>query len=210
MPGGKPVAYRQASLPGIGCILGPVAPAAGSLRFQGRIPRVGRMILVTVGTHNQGFERLVGAMDELACELGERVVIQYGASRQVPVHAESFQWTSSEKMEQLTSQARVVVSHAAAGAIILALKMGKPLVVIPRKRDHQEHFDDHQQQLAAALAGAGMVVMVEEPTVQILRLAIEQAVQIEPLLAESPRLVQALQTRLAEWERKRATHCISL
>ncbi|HLA98983.1 MAG TPA: glycosyltransferase [Anaerolineales bacterium] len=161
------------------------------------------MILVTVGTHNQGFERLVRAVDELAGELDERMVIQYGASTYLPQQAEGFQWTTSEEMERLTSQARVVVSHAAAGAIILALRLGKPLVVVPRLKVYREHFDDHQAQLAAALAGTGRLVCVAKPTPQALRLAVAQTAQLKPPTDQPDRLRQALRRRLAGWEGER-------
>jgi len=36
------------------------------------------MIFVTVGTHDQGFERLVKKMDEIAGQIDEEVVIQVG------------------------------------------------------------------------------------------------------------------------------------
>ena len=42
------------------------------------------MILVTVGTHPQGFDRLVRPMDELAALLEEEVIIQFGSSSYEP------------------------------------------------------------------------------------------------------------------------------
>ena len=88
------------------------------------------MILVTVGTHPQGFDRLVRAMDEVAAKLAEPVIIQRGSSIYQPQHANSFEFTVSEQMRQLTQEARIIVAHAAAGTIILALCAGKPLVVV--------------------------------------------------------------------------------
>ena len=72
------------------------------------------MILVTVGTHNRGFDRLVRAADELATLTDEPVVIQYGSSKYEPRHAcRSFRLTTSQEMEYLTLQARVIIMHAA-------------------------------------------------------------------------------------------------
>src|SRR4051812_30859445 len=104
------------------------------------------MILVTVGTHAQGFDRLVKPMDELAKQINEKVIIQYGSSSYQPKYADHFQWASSEQMEQYTLDAHIIITHAAAGAIILALKQKKRLVLIPRLKVHKEHFDDHQLQ----------------------------------------------------------------
>ncbi|UCH60828.1 MAG: hypothetical protein JSV61_04930 [Anaerolineales bacterium] len=158
------------------------------------------MILVTVGTHHQSFERLVCAMDELAGDLDEQVIIQYGASMHVLRHALGFSWTTSEEMEQLTSQARAVVTHAAAGAIILALKMAKPLVVTPRLRMMREVIDDHQEQLAKILASDGKAIALFELTPLTLRLGIEQATQLKFHTTQANMLKQALRVRLRSWE----------
>jgi len=100
------------------------------------------MILVTVGTHHKGFERLVRAADELALEMQEQVVIQYGSSQYIPQHAVNFRWASSQEMERLTSAARIVITHAAAGSMISILLQKKPMVVVPRSSDYGESIDD--------------------------------------------------------------------
>ncbi len=158
------------------------------------------MILVTVGTHYQGFERLVKAADELAKGLDEAVIIQYGASAYLPRYAEAFQWASGEQMEQLTQAARVVISHAAAGAILLALQEKKPLVLAPRRKAFHEHDDDHQLQLAKVLHEAGQAVTVDEPSAEGLRNALAQATKLE-IEPESERsLSKAICDQLNQWE----------
>ncbi len=114
-------------------------------------------------------------MDELAAELDQTVVIQRGNSTYEPQHAGHFQLTSSEKMAQLTQAAAVIVTHAAAGAVILALQQGKPLIVVPRLQQFGEHLDDHQLQLAKALENQGKVTVVYEPSTLRLRVALAQA-----------------------------------
>ncbi len=155
------------------------------------------MILVTVGTHPQGFDRLVKAADELAAGLDEQVVIQYGSSTYRPRHARGFAFETSQRMAELTAEARVVVTHAAAGAIILGLQSAKPLVVVPRLKQFNEHIDDHQQQLATALSAQGKVIAVEQPNAQNLRAALDQAGGLRGSMAGSHQLVQALRLRLA-------------
>ena len=157
------------------------------------------MIFVTVGTHNQGFDRLVQAADELATIADEKVIIQYGSSTYEPQFADYFQWTSGPKMKQLTCEARVVITHAAAGAIILAMQHGKPLVVVPRSRHFNEHGDDHQQELANALAAQGRAVIVQEPSVAALRQAIEQVKQQQNIENGAKQLISALQKQLIIW-----------
>ena len=157
------------------------------------------MILVTVGTHDQGFERLVRAADSLAGLLEEPVVIQYGASRYIPQKAEAFAWASSEKMLELTFQSHVVISHAAAGASILALKERKPLVLVPRRKTFGENYDDHQLELAGALAQAGQAVVVDEPTPESLVEAIARAQTLVHRQVSSSTLICALKDQLKAW-----------
>ena len=162
------------------------------------------MILVTVGTHDRGFDRLVRSMDLYAATTGERVVIQRGSSAYEPRHADSLTFTDYETMEALNRAARLVVTHAAAGAIILALRLGKPLVVVPRRAADGEALDDHQHQLAAALAAQGRVQVVAEPSCEALQEAIERAIPA-PLDPHSRSvLAQALRDQLGAWERELA------
>jgi UDP-N-acetylglucosamine transferase subunit ALG13 len=160
------------------------------------------MILVTVGTHPQGFERLVRAADELAHDLDERMVIQFGSSKHVPQHAEHFAFTSGEEMEGLMREARVVVAHAAAGTVLLALRECKPLVVVPRLRALHEIFDDHQRQLAKALQESGRALTVNEPDARTLREAIRLSDHLtgQPTISKQP-LIQAVTQQIQYWTR---------
>jgi beta-1,4-N-acetylglucosaminyltransferase len=158
------------------------------------------LILVTVGTHNIGFDRLVKAMDELSAGLEEPVLIQYGSSTYVPDHAEHFQWATSERMQELIGQARVVISHAAAGSIISVLKAGKPLVVVPRSKKHGEVVDDHQFQLTRALVESGKGTAVVDPFPSVLQDAINAAVKLSPIQESAASLIAALNEQLGIWE----------
>jgi UDP-N-acetylglucosamine transferase subunit ALG13 len=157
------------------------------------------MILVTVGTHNRGFERLVRVADEFAMQVEEEVIIQYGSSSYIPRYAKNFQWTSSEHMEQLTLGARVVVTHAAAGAIILAVRFGKPIVVVPRMRRFGEHIDDHQQQLAVALCDHDRVISVRDLSTESLKFAIQGCADLKLTHSSNQTIIDALIMQLKHW-----------
>jgi beta-1,4-N-acetylglucosaminyltransferase len=157
------------------------------------------LILVTVGTHNQGFDRLVRSMDRLAAQVEEQVIIQRGSSTYRPRHAAHFRFTTGREMARLTREARVVVSHAAAGAIILALNCGKPLVLAPRSRVFGEILDDHQFELARVLAGAEMAVPVYDPSSATLRQAIRLAGRRKVNRSSPGQLVAALRRQLQVW-----------
>jgi len=160
------------------------------------------MIFVTVGTHSQQFDRLVSGADQLAVQIKEKVIIQRGCSNYVPRYAEYFRWTSSNHMEVLIRDARVVISQSSAGAIILALKFGKPLVLVSRLKRYGENHDDHQQQLARALAIQGRAVIVIDPMgTNLLAASSEAAVMCYPLAGTASQLERALSRRLSEWSK---------
>jgi UDP-N-acetylglucosamine transferase subunit ALG13 len=166
---------------------------------EGQIYGGGYLILATVGTHYQQFDRLVKGADHLALVLVERVIIQRGNSNYLPLHAEHFQWTSSQQMETLTRESRLVISQASAGSIIFTIKHCKPLILVPRVKRYGENHDDHQQQLARMFASKGRAVIVDDPDASTLRGAIAKA---EQQINRSPgpkKLQRALRQQLDDW-----------
>jgi UDP-N-acetylglucosamine transferase subunit ALG13 len=119
------------------------------------------MIFVTVGSHTQGFERLVKKMDEIASLINEEVIIQIGSSKYKPKNAKYFDSINDfQKIQELNRKARVVVCHGGAGAIITALEQGTPVIAVPRLKRYNEHINDHQIELVDALVKIGKIIAV--------------------------------------------------
>src|SRR5690606_23340360 len=59
------------------------------------------------------------------------------------------------------ARADVVVAHAGCGTFLQCLELGKAPAMVPRRAAHDEHVDDHQEQLASVAAGRGLAVMRE-------------------------------------------------
>ena len=116
------------------------------------------MIFVTVGTHTASFNRLIRWMDEIANHLDEPVTAQIGVATYVPTHCEYFRFCTSEEIRDRISRARVVVTHGGS-TIREILSAGRPVVVVPRLKRFQEHLDDHQLELAQALAQRGLIAL---------------------------------------------------
>ncbi|HEX9118101.1 MAG TPA: PssE/Cps14G family polysaccharide biosynthesis glycosyltransferase [Anaerolineae bacterium] len=148
------------------------------------------MIFVTVGTHTDGFQRLVEAMDRLAPGLDEEVVIQLGATPVQPANARWFRFTTQDEVDDLCRRARLIVSHAGAGSIMAALRYGKPLIVMPRLKKYGEHLDNHQTELARVLADNGTILVAYEAAELPQRLA--EAAGFMPRRPDSSCLVEAV------------------
>lgn len=109
------------------------------------------MIFVTVGFSYWNFERLLREMDTIAGRISEDVVIQIGNSNYTPKNAKYFRFVSNEEVEKSYNDARIIIAHAGVGTIIEAARLGKPLIIVPRRAQYEEHFDDHQAELGREL-----------------------------------------------------------
>ena len=119
------------------------------------------MILVAVGASQFPFDRLLRALDELPG--GESLVVQHGSSAVRPTNAQCLKFVPMEKLAELVREARVVITHAGVGSILLSLTNGKRPLVVPRLRSFGETVDDHQLESARRFAKAGLVRLVEDP-----------------------------------------------
>lgn len=117
------------------------------------------MILLTTGTNEQPFDRLVRAATGIPGP--ERLVVQFGSSRVPHGRGHWLEFVSFEELASLMSEARVVVCHAGVGSIMLARRCGHQPVVVPRRRHLGEAVDDHQLELGRRLHAAGVVRLVE-------------------------------------------------
>lgn len=114
------------------------------------------MIFVTVGTHHQPFERLLGALDSLDDEL----VVQYGPGKPPATASNAEAFMPFDEMLRRFREADNVITHAGVGSIICASREGHTPLVVPRRHDLGEHVDDHQVELTRALAQRGSVIAI--------------------------------------------------
>jgi UDP-N-acetylglucosamine transferase subunit ALG13 len=117
------------------------------------------VIFVTIGT-SEPFARLLDALEGFE---GEDLVVQHGDQALTGSGPRSVSYLDFEELVELVREARVVVSHAGVGTILVALAEGKRPVVVPRLARFGEAVDDHQVALARRLDEAGFVTLVEDP-----------------------------------------------
>ena len=119
------------------------------------------MILVTVGVSNLPFDRLVGAVGELAAG-DETVVAQCGAARVRPRGAVCFDYLPFVELAEWVSKARLVVCHAGIGSVAMCLSRGLRPIVVPRRKQLGECVDQHQVTFAQRLGDLGLATVVED------------------------------------------------
>jgi len=117
------------------------------------------VIFLTVGTNHARFDRLLSAFRDW--DGHEELVVQHGPSLLRPSHARCSDFLSFEENVELIEAARVVVTHAGVGSVLLALEHAKRPVVVARLHRFGEAVDDHQNAFGARLAREGLVRLVD-------------------------------------------------
>ena len=122
------------------------------------------MIFVTVGTHEQPFNRLIECVDNLKRDgiLTENVVIQTGYSTYEPKCCQWQKLYPYQEMVRLVDQARIVITHGGPSSFIMPLQIGKTPIVVPRKSEFNEHVNNHQVAFSKAVAERmGTIIVVD-------------------------------------------------
>ena len=108
------------------------------------------MIFLTVGTQFP-FDRLVKAVDAAIAQNGhdERFYGQIGeGNRYTPQNMDWVSNLAKAEYDDVFRNASAIIAHAGMGTIALALRYGKPLLVMPRLKRCGEVVHDHQVDIA--------------------------------------------------------------
>jgi UDP-N-acetylglucosamine transferase subunit ALG13 len=122
------------------------------------------MIFVTVGTHEQPFDRLVKGIDRLK-ETGavrQDVFIQTGYTSYKPQFCEYKEFIRFDEMMKRMTEAEIVITHGGTGSIMLVLYHQKIPVVMPRQKKYNEHIDDHQVMFCKLLESKRKIIAAYE------------------------------------------------
>ena len=141
-----------------------------------------RTVVVTTGTLDFSFRRL---LDRLRAVLPARVQV----IAQAGCDSGRLDWPGArvsatmapDTLGSLMRAADVVVAHAGIGSALMAFEAGKSPILVPRRKRHGEHVDDHQEQIARKFARSGLAVAAEASSIgpehfeQVLRRRVERA-----------------------------------
>ena len=123
------------------------------------------MIFVTVGTHEQQFNRLISCVDELKRDgvIQEDVFIQTGFSTYEPKYCRWSKLIPYDEMVKNVEEARIVITHGGPASFIMPLQIGKVPIVVPRQFQFGEHVNDHQVEFSREVAvRKGNILLVED------------------------------------------------
>jgi beta-1,4-N-acetylglucosaminyltransferase len=143
-------------------------------------------VLVTVGTHEEPYDRLIQLVESLADGQepgGVEFACQHGVSRLAHGYASACDrpFFDYGGMVDLMNWADILIAPASPGAATLGLRTGCRLLLLPRLAVHNEAVDDHQRDFMRVLGRLGLA---EELTEESFALAVKQAMVSNPASLE--------------------------
>lgn len=147
------------------------------------------MIFVTVGTHEQPFNRLIRYIDKMKEKglIREEVIIQTGYSTYEPRYCRFSKLFPYSEMCRFVKEARIVITHGGPSSFIMPLQEGKIPIVVPRQKRYGEHVNNHQLEFCRAIEErSGNIIVVEE--VRELKRAI---LRYDKIVAEMPSSIKS-------------------
>ena len=118
------------------------------------------MILVTLGTQDKSFERLLKLIDKAIDDkiIKEKVIVQAGFTKYKSKNMEIFDTVSSDELDKLIKKADLIITHGGVGSILSALKYNKKVIATPRLSKYNEHTNDHQKQIVKEFADRNYIL----------------------------------------------------
>ena len=128
------------------------------------------MIFVTVGTHEQPFDRLLKCVDKMIDDgiIKEEIICQKGYSTYEPKNYIAEKLIPYDQMQENIKKARIVITHGGPASFLDPLKYGKIPVVVPRKKEFNEHVNNHQLEFSRQVEKRMKNIIVAEDDDQII------------------------------------------
>ena len=122
------------------------------------------MILVTLGTQDKSFSRLLEQIDKEIKKgnIKEKVIVQAGCTKYESVNMEIFDLIPSDEFDDLVSKASLIITHGGAGSILTAIKNNKKVIAAARLKKYKEHTNDHQIQIVREFADQGYILELRD------------------------------------------------
>lgn len=122
------------------------------------------MILVTVGTQDKEFTRLIKAVEDLVIKnvIKEDVVVQAGYTKYFSDEIKIFDYIGMDEFEKLINDCNILITHGGIGSIITGIKKDKKVLAMARLSKYHEHVNDHQKQIIENFSKEGYIIEIDE------------------------------------------------
>jgi len=118
------------------------------------------MILVTLGTQDKSFKRLLEAIQKQIDNgnIKDKVVVQAGCTEFESKDMKIFDLIDRDKFSKLISECDLLITHGGVGSILTGLKNNKKVIVAPRLKEYKEHTNNHQLEIIEKFSATGLIM----------------------------------------------------
>lgn len=123
------------------------------------------MILITLGTQDKKFYRLLEAVQKQIDSkiIKDRVVVQAGCSSDFKTDdMEIFDLIPMDDFDKLINECDILITHGGVGSIITGLKNNKKVIAAARLEKYGEHTNDHQLQIIDNFSDSGYILKLDD------------------------------------------------
>ena len=122
------------------------------------------MILVTLGTQDKSFTRILDEIQKLIDNniIQDRVVVQAGFTKYKSNNMEIFDLVDREQFSDLIKECSLLITHGGVGSILTGLKNNKVVIACPRLAKYKEHLNDHQVQIVNNFSASGYILKYDD------------------------------------------------
>jgi UDP-N-acetylglucosamine transferase subunit ALG13 len=122
------------------------------------------MILVTLGTQDKDFSRLLKAVEKQIKKgnIKDRVVAQIGTTKYSSELIETFDLIPLDQFDALMNECDILITHGGVGSILTGLKNNKKVIAAARLAKYKEHVNDHQLQIINKFVHEGYILELKD------------------------------------------------
>lgn len=122
------------------------------------------MILVTLGTQDKQFYRILEALENKLDKhlIDDEVVVQAGCSADFKSkHMKIFDLIPMDEFDEMIKKCDLLITHGGVGSIITGLKNNKKVIAAARLSKYNEHVNDHQLQIIDNFSREGYILKLD-------------------------------------------------
>lgn len=118
------------------------------------------MILVTLGTQDKQFKRLLDAIQKEIDNgnIKDRIIVQAGYTKYESKDMEILDLIDKDTFDRYMSECNLLITHGGVGSILTGLKREKRIIACPRLAKYNEHINDHQLEITKHFVNEGYLI----------------------------------------------------
>ena len=122
------------------------------------------MILVTLGTQDKSFIRLLSTLEH-QLELGlihDEIIVQSGYTKFDSKFMTLIPYFSQDELDQYRQNAECIITHGGVGSILDGCRYGKKIIGVARLKEFKEHINDHQIEICEQFSKDGYILYAKD------------------------------------------------